>query len=360
MENFLDLIEKFYQGEINDYYLYLTLSKSQKDEDLKKRLYDIAQIEKNHSLFWKKIAQKHNLTLKDKINTPKIKTSAFLQKIVSAAIIVSLLEAGENSTVKEYYSFLKSDVLDEKEKLILKNIILEEIEHESIFKKESKKFGANNVRDFILGMNDGIVEILGTVAGLSAVYFTNPFLVGISGSIVGIAGALSMGIGAFISVRSQRQITQNKNQTNEILFNVSPKRAFEVLKDELIESNIDENIATEVTNKLQDSKVNLSKFLTQEVGENEIKSGFFTAIAYLIGVLFPVTPFFIFKTSMSALIFSVLLAFLALSTVGATVSIVSGISIRKKVFEMVASSFFAAGFSFGFGKLMQILFHISV
>ncbi|MGC9168840.1 MAG: VIT1/CCC1 transporter family protein [Desulfurella sp.] len=360
MENFLNLIEKFYQGEINDYHLYLALSKSQKDEELKNRLSEIAQIEKNHSLFWKKIAKKYNIELKDKINTLKIKIAAFLQKFISAAIIVSLLEAGENSTVKEYYSFLKSNALDEKEKAILKNIILEEIEHESIFNKESKKFGANNVRDFILGMNDGIVEILGTVAGLSAVYFTNPFLVGISGSIVGIAGALSMGIGAFISVRSQRQIAQSKNERNEMLFSVAPKRAIEVLKQDLIDSNIDENIATEITKKLQDSNTDLSKFLTQEVEENELKSGFFTAIAYLIGVLFPVTPFFIFKTSIGALPFSILLAFLALSSVGTVVSIVSGISIRKKIFEMVTSSFFAAAFSFGFGKLMQILFHVSV
>ncbi len=360
MENFLKLVEKFYQGEINDYYLYLQLSKTQKNEELKTRLYEIAQIEKNHSLFWKKIAQKHNFTINDKINTFKINVSTILQQFLSATLIVSLLEASENSTIKEYYEFLKNDFLNEKEKMILKNIILEEIEHESIFKKESQKLGANNIRDFILGMNDGIVEILGTVAGLSAVYLNNPFLVGISGSIVGIAGALSMGIGAFISVRSQRQIAQSKKERNEMLFNVAPHRAFEVLKENLIESNIDESIASEITQKLHNSNADLSKFLSQEVEENEFKSGFFTALAYLIGVLFPVTPFFIFNTSLWALPFSILFAFIALSSVGTTVAIVSGIYIRKKVFEMVASSFFAAAFAYGFGKLVQIVFHISI
>lgn len=360
MENFFDLIEHFYQGEINDYYLYLVLSKNHKDPQLKQRLYEIAQIEKNHSLFWKKLAQEHNIKITDKINTFKINLSVLLQKFISSAIIVALLEAGENSTVKQYYEFLKSDKLSEKQKAILKNIILEEIEHESLFKKESQKFGANNVRDFILGMNDGIVEILGTVAGLSAVYFANPFLVGISGSIVGIAGALSMGIGAFISVRSQRQIAQSKKERNEMLFSVAPNRAIEALKEDLVESNIDENIAIEITQKLKDSNVDLSRFLTQEIDENEFKSGLFTAFAYLIGVLFPITPFFIFKSSFAALPFSVLFAILALSTVGAVVSIISGISIRKKIFEMVASSLFAAAFSLLFGKLVQVLFHVSV
>lgn len=360
MKEFSTQIKSFYYGEINDYFLYNKLSNYQKNAYLKQRLFEIAQIEKNHAFFWKSLAQKHNINLSDKINNLKINAILILQKAFSPAILVSFLETSELNTIKSYYKFLNQTKLNETEKNILKRIILDEIEHENLFEKQSKKFGVNNVRDFILGMNDGIVEILGTVAGLSAVYFSKPFLIGISGSIVGIAGALSMGIGAFISVRSQRQIAQSKNEKNEMLFNVAPEKAIDEFKESLMESNIDESIANEITQKIKASNANISNLLINKVEENEINSGIFTAFAYLIGVVFPVTPFFIFDSSLEALPFSILLALLALSTVGISVSLVSGISIRKKVFEMVSSSFFAAGFSFGFGKLMQILFHISM
>jgi len=42
-------------------------------------------------------------------------------------------------------------------------------------------------------------------------------LVTVSGLVVGVAGALSMGIGAFISVRSLRQINESTHARMEIL-----------------------------------------------------------------------------------------------------------------------------------------------
>src|SRR5690606_25270875 len=115
-------------------------------------------------------------------------------------------------------------------------IIVDEMEHEQSFRDESRRLGLANVRDFVLGMNDGLVEILGAVAGLTAVYWYNPTIIAISGLIVGIAGALSMGIGAFISVRSQRQINEGAKERMEILFEVAPERAVAEYRARLAES----------------------------------------------------------------------------------------------------------------------------
>jgi len=95
---------------------------------------------------------------------------------------------------------------------------MDEIEHEEIFSKSKQLLHVENLRDFILGMNDGLVEILGAVTGLSAAYVNNPFMVAISGLIVGVAGALSMGIGSFISVRSQREMNEGNKETDETSF----------------------------------------------------------------------------------------------------------------------------------------------
>jgi VIT1/CCC1 family predicted Fe2+/Mn2+ transporter len=82
-------------------------------------------------------------------------------------------------------------------------------------------------------------------------------------------------------------------------------------------------------------------------------------LAYLTGVAFPVLPYFVASSSLLALPFSVLLAGTALAIVAGTVSILSGISIRKKVFEMVSTGLGAAFLSYLFGRLMEAIFHIS-
>ncbi|NPA12770.1 MAG: rubrerythrin family protein, partial [Aquificae bacterium] len=89
-------------------------------------------------------------------------------------------------------------------------------------------------------------------------------------------------------------------------------------------------------------------------------SGLFTGFAYLVGVFFPVVPFFFAPTSYVALPFSILFAGLVLATVGLVIAVLSGISIKKKVMEMVISAFTAAAIAYGFGSLMQSIFGIQI
>jgi len=63
-----------------------------------------------------------------------------------------------------------------------------------ILAEEELKFTEllNHVRDMVLGMNDGLMEILSVTAGLAGAC-GDPFMVGLSGLVVAIAGSLSMG-----------------------------------------------------------------------------------------------------------------------------------------------------------------------
>ena len=84
--------------------------------------------------------------------------------------------------------------LDEGEKAEIRRILAEELIHEQELAEEESRFIEllDHVRDMVLGMNDGLVEILSVTAGLAGAY-GNPFYVALSGSVVAIAGALSMG-----------------------------------------------------------------------------------------------------------------------------------------------------------------------
>ncbi len=359
--NHVQLAKQFYIDEMNDYLTYMEIAKSVKDLQLREILIKIAKMEKEHASFWKDFLEKRGKTVPEvSINKVKIDLLKAVAKIVNPLLVISFLEIGEASAFQKYYKFLKEADISEEEKQFLKKIILDEIEHETTFAKKTENTGISNIRDFVLGMNDGLVEILGVVTGLSAVYLNNPFVVAVSGLIVGVAGALSMGIGAFISVRSQRQVNEAIREKLQIIFDISPERAVEEFKEKLLETGIPKDLADEISKKLGTNKEAIKKLLIKETDENEIVSGLFTGFAYLFGVFFPVLPYFIAPSSLIALPFSILFAGLALAIVATVISVLSGINIKKKIMEMVFSAFFAAGVSYLFGSLMQNLFGISV
>jgi len=329
MKSLTELAKEFYINEINDYHLYMELSKRAKDESLKKSLEHIANMEKGHARFWREFLKRRS----EEVPQEKKKTSQrlllWLGKFVNPMVIVSLLELGEASAYTQYYRFLKDkgEELSEEEVERLKGIILDELSHESTFREKVEELGLANVRDMVLGMNDGLVELLGVVAGLSAVYRHEPTVVGASAVVVGMAGAISMGVGAFISVRSQRQVNQAMRERQQIIAEVSGDR---------------------------------EKFPPLEESENEFKSALFTGLSYLLGVVFPVGPYFLMEDSLHALGVSLVLAFVVLSAVASFIALVSGISLRKKVLEMVLSAGLAAGASFLIGKIVKVAFGLEL
>ena len=359
--NQIKLAKQFYIDEMNDFFTYTEIAKSVKDTQLKNVLLKIAKMEEEHASFWKEFLEKRGETVPEvSVNKLKIRFLQIIAKFINPVLVISFLEIGEASAFQKYYKFLKEADLSEEEKQFLKKIILDEIEHETIFAKKTENTGISNIRDFVLGMNDGLVEILGVVTGLSAVYMNNPFVVAISGLIVGVAGALSMGIGAFISVRSQRQVNEAIREKLQIIFDIAQERAIEEFKEKLLETGIPEDLAEEISKKLGTNKEAIKKLLIKETNENEIVSGLFTGFAYIFGVFFPVLPYFIAPSSLIALPFSILFAGLALAIVATIIATLSGISIKKKIMEMVFSAFFAAGVSYLFGSLMQNLFGINI
>ncbi len=357
----LEQARRFYLGEMDDWQTYSLLARHSRDPEMAQLLERIAGMEQRHAAFWAGLLERNGVTPPaPKPRRLRTFLLRWLQRWVNPLLLVAALELGETGAVSAYHRIWQSRLLPPDDCDTLRGIILDELEHEAAFRRHTRESGLQNVRDFVLGMNDGLVEILGAVTGLSAAYAGNPLLVAVSGLVVGIAGALSMGIGAFISVRSQRQVNEGARQRMEVLFNVAPERAVDEYRDKLREAGLPDDISDDVARRVGASRESLSKLLLEEVDENEWRSGLFTGSAYLFGVLFPVLPYFVADSALAALVGSVLFAGLALAAVGGFIALVSGISLRTKVMEMLLSGLGAAGLAWLFGSLMQSLFGISV
>lgn len=345
---------EFYGDEITDHVTYATLAAAERPGPLRELLGRIAEIEEHHSRFWLRfIAARGGPAPARPPFARRLRFLRFLRRIFNPMLLVSTLELGEGHAARKYFGFLNRAPLDESERSDLRAIILDELEHEVTFRKESQTLGLGNVRDFVLGMNDGLVEILGTVTGLSAVYASSPFTVAVSGLVVGIAGALSMGIGAFMSVRSQRQVNEGARERLSVLFAVAPERATDEYRARLVESGVPADVAAAISEKIGGNQEAVTRLLLDASEDSEVRSGLFTGGAYLVGVAFPVLPYFIAQSSLGALGGSVLLAGLALAATGGLVSVLSGIPLRRKVLEMVGAGIGAAMLSYGFGTLLD-------
>lgn len=361
--NNIKRMQAFYQDEMRDYMLYNAMAAKMKNKEVANEVANIAQMEKKHAEFWQDMLQNEWANIPNTVSKGlTFHIHMFLAKLVSPMLLISLREMAEKGAIKEYYAFFQDCPINDPQcQKRLKGIIVDELHHETFFKTQFSKLSTGNIRDFVLWMNDGLVELLGAVTGLTAVYVTRPDLVGLSGLIVGVAGALSMGIGAFVSVRGQRQVAHAQSQSNHVLLTVAPDMAESKLQEHLIESGLDDKTASKAVQGLKDQNVDAKSFLTknsEHEDENELISGLFTGFAYVIGVVFPVSPYFIFENSFVALGFSVLFAGIALAVSGGVIALLSGISLQRKISEMVIAGFIAAALSYGFGHLLQGAFGV--
>ena len=179
------------QNEINDFFMYMELSKLQKDPKNRKILHEIALQEKSHYEFWKNIT-------KQELKPQKwlIIFYIFLAKIFGISFILKLLEKNEQKA-EDFYK-----------KLIIKypeakKIYDEEKNHELkllSMLNDQKLLYAGAI---VLGMNDALVELTGTLTGV-ALAFDNSKYVGITGIIMGIAASLSMAGSAYLEARENK------------------------------------------------------------------------------------------------------------------------------------------------------------
>ena len=89
----------------------------------------------------------------------------------------------------------------------VRSILEDEFEHEDavVTGDAERRLNPERVRNIFLGLNDGLVEILGAVSGFFAA-FGNSVAVLAAGVTVAVAGALSMAAGAWVATSSEAEV----------------------------------------------------------------------------------------------------------------------------------------------------------
>ncbi len=212
-------------------------------------------------------------------------------------------------------------------------------------------------RAAVFGANDGLVSNLALVLGVSAAGVDTRIvlLTGIAGLL---AGALSMGAGEYVSVRSQRELldaTVPNHETGESV------RFLDVDANELAlvyrargmteaEANIH---ATEVIAGRDSTP-------TLRPKEHEVVGSAFGAATssfsfFAAGAIIPVLPYLLGAQGLTAVIIAAVLVGLALLGTGAIVGLLAGASPLKRALRQLAIGYGAAGVTYLLGLLFGVV-----
>ncbi len=319
-------VKIFYRDELTDKFFYKSLASKTKDEQFRKNLLDLSKVEHKHANFWKSELKRLNI---DSSNLQprygKIRLLFFIMKIIGSVLTVRMLEHGETTAIEQYKNMLNSLPDDSPVKPELSSIIDDEINHEDIFENQIEKTEeqVEKNRDIIYGMSDGLVEVLGAIAGLSAIVFET-YYIALGGLVVAISGSMSMSLGAYLAAKHQNEYRINQIQKESL---------FKPYKQN-----------DKVIDKLEGSSA-----------ESASRVGFY----YLMGAAIPIFPFMLLSR-VPALITSVTLVALAQAVSNSILALSMNARILRSAFRAAGLTLITAAATFLVGEAFHIFFNVSL
>lgn len=222
---------------------------------------------------------------------------------------------------------------------------------------------SGNFRAAVFGANDGLVSNLALIMGIGATGVSTG-LVLFSGLAGLLAGALSMGAGEYVSVRSQRELLSASKPTQITL---SAAKSLDINANELVlvyrargMSRADaEHRAAERLGQFScdcNPSLSLQPETLSEPDEHEaIGTGIGAAAAsfcfFASGALIPVLPYLVGLTGTTAIVVACILVGLALLATGGVVGLLSGASPLKRGLRQLAIGLGAAAATYLLGLL---------
>jgi VIT1/CCC1 family predicted Fe2+/Mn2+ transporter len=281
------IILNFQRNEITEHFIYQKLSRGTKDKTNSDVLAQISADELRHYGIWRGYTQKDV-----RPNRAKIWFYVFISKIFGLTFAIKLMESGEDKAQDAYGSvgriFPEAMKIKDEEESHEKKLI-------AMIDEERIKY----IGSVVLGLNDALVELTGTLAGLTFA-LQNAKLTGMAGLITGIAASLSMAASEYLSTKS-------------------------------------------------------------EGGEkNPLKASFYTGMAYVLAVTVLITPYLLLENYLLCLGLALGGGIILIFVFTFSFSVVREISFRARFAEMAAISLGVAALSFVIGLAVRSLLGVDI
>jgi vacuolar iron transporter family protein len=216
------------------------------------------------------------------------------------------------------------------------------------------------LRAAIFGVNDGLLTNTSLIMGFAGASQSRAIIVlaGISGLL---AGAFSMGSGEYVSMRVQREVLERLLHLEAHELGNDPDAEREELATIYEGKGFSPELASRVATELmRDPKVALDTHAREELGidpDEGLGSPWGAAISSFVtfsfGALLPLIPFF-FAGGTGAAVIAGAIAAVALVTVGALTSLLTGRSPIFSAMRQLSIGVLAAVVTYGIGRLVGV------
>jgi VIT1/CCC1 family predicted Fe2+/Mn2+ transporter len=228
------------------------------------------------------------------------------------------------------------------------------------FEKRHRSVGGNALRAAVLGGNDGLVSNFSLVMGIAGASSGQKevLLAGMAGLL---AGALSMALGEWISVKSSQELYENQMQLEMDELETNPEGEEKELALIYMSKGIPEEQARKMASDIMQNKDHAHQVLIKEelgINAEDLKGSAMEAaissfILFAMGAILPVIPFF-FIGGYKAIILSSILSGMGLFIIGAAITLFTGKSVWYSGFRQVLFGLIAAAITFGIGKIIGV------
>lgn len=220
--------------------------------------------------------------------------------------------------------------------------------------------GGGWIGQAIYGMNDGLGSVFGVVAGVAGATNASAAFVIVSGLAAVVANAISMGAGAYLAMKSEREVYEAEIARERSEIELDPEQEQEEMALFYELKGFTATEARQLAARIAERPEQLLKSLAaEELGlsadtfpnpwREGLSAGAFTAI----GAFIPIVPFF-FVSGFPAVAWSFVISSLAYFVVGASKVLVTGRGWFRSGIEMFLIGLGVGIITYFIGTLFQL------
>jgi VIT1/CCC1 family predicted Fe2+/Mn2+ transporter len=364
-------VQKMWRAEVEAAATYRHLAEREHDAKRKDILVRLAEQEEKHAARWSERIKASTGSAPDPEEVRR--GLSWFQRISDPNVVLLRLEQEENKAEAEYDA-LMARLSDPDDRRIAEEAKFEERDHavilrtlaggsiptprstlDAILHRERWHVrGTGWIGDAIYGVNDGLGAVFGIVSGMAG--YTGGSEVVLAAGLAGtMASALSMGAGAYLASKSNREVYESEIERERAEIEEDPHE--EMLELELFYQlkGFSAEEARAMAERLQKEPrqflrtlVHEELGLSEETFPNPWRSTISASLSTAVGGFIPIIPFF-FTVGMPAVIASFVISTIAHFLVGASKALVTTRPWWASGLEMTFVGVLEAAVTYGLG-----------
>jgi VIT1/CCC1 family predicted Fe2+/Mn2+ transporter/rubrerythrin len=386
LQKVLEALESSWQAEMEGYHTYLALAERDTDPVRAQVLRHLAQAEIEHATLWEGRIKELGGPEPVYKGGEHGEADSLANRAGGMRMALRRLEIEESRHIARYGEQLKA-LGDEGSIAILEHVIRDEQDHyrelgsllrghyhvpagapkidpkavldEMLAKRDrGRKQPGAWIGDAIYGVNDGLGAIFGIVSGVSGATAGESKYVLLAGLSGMIASALSMGSGAYLAAKSEREIYEAEVAREREAIRMNPAEARELMALYYQVKGLPEEDAQTMVNHIASDPDQMLRALmserlgtTEEALANPMVSASSGALSTAVGAIIPVIPFF-FLQGVPAVVAAAVVSLAAHFAVGAAKSLITVRSWWSSGLEMTLVGAIEGAVTYGIGILL--------